>query len=285
MRQLPETSQGAGKSTAACISFKNKYLTFRGVTILYASENIIVLTDFDDCHAHTRKKFKDKVGDPDKVGTACVFDQDGGPVSWRSRSQTSFLNMLLRAAREVVPVTGRTVEKLKAVKVGFRGHAICSFGAVILTPDGQIEPGWHARMVERSREHAVVLRETVEHARDHARRHHPAVSVSLVKDAGLDLFIKVQDPSGLGFEAMHELLKARQPRGWTLHYNENQLCLYPPYLGKRDAAQYYLDSLGGPVDSVIGVGDSDSDLDFLQLCQFVVMPGNSQLFARLTDKK
>lgn len=245
--------------------------------------NIIALADVDDSLCHTKAKFEKKVGAVDVAGTPCVFDGEK-PVSWRSRKQTALANLLLGAAREVVPVTGRTVDKLKAVKVGFGGHAICSFGAVILTPDGQVEPHWHALMSERARQQVDALERIVRGAQS-AAASTPKLSVQRVADQGLDLFVKVQDKdpkaAGMGLVEMGRLLNDIVPPGWTVHENENQLCAYPPYLGKRDAVLYYLEHLAGAVELLIGVGDSKSDLDFLGLCDFVIVPQNSQLFVSL----
>ncbi|MBS2005343.1 MAG: trehalose phosphatase, partial [Cyanobacteria bacterium SZAS LIN-5] len=67
--------------------------------------------------------------------------------------------------------------------------------------------------------------------------------------------------------------------------NGNNFALLPPFLSKERAVEYFLRELAPPHDCLIGIGDSRSDLGFMALCDYVVTPTRSQIFAMLTGSQ
>ncbi|HMY54158.1 MAG TPA: hypothetical protein PKN86_02530 [Candidatus Obscuribacter sp.] len=241
----------------------------------------LVFADIDDNFCHTTGKFRKYVGD-ESLGEACVIDPAGKALSYRSAAQTAYLNWLMDSAN-VVPVTGRSREKFLQVQLGFSGHAIVSFGGLILLADGTPEPGWYNIIKEAAALEADAIKALLAQAKAQAASMDSALNVTLITDEGLDLLVKVQHKEGKNdvLAAMGNGMAEYLPSGWTLHNNEGQLCAYPPFLGKEKACAYYLEHLAAPYSLLIGSGDSLTDLGFIGLCDVMVAPVNSQIFRSL----
>lgn len=243
----------------------------------------LVLADIDDNFCHTVKKFRKYVGDETTLGTPAVIDAAGKPLSYASAKQTAFAHWLL-ATSTVVPVTGRSREKFLQVNLGFTGHAIVSFGGLILLADGTPEPGWFAHIAAASRAEKPVLEAYQADITRGAADISADLKVSRIVDEGLDLLIKVQNTGENAAAEMEQLalvMQQLQPTGWTLHVNEGQLCAYPPFLGKELACRYYLDNLAPAHSLLIGSGDSLTDVGFMSLCDMMLAPTQSQVFKTL----
>ncbi|MBX9952810.1 MAG: hypothetical protein K2Y39_26790 [Candidatus Obscuribacterales bacterium] len=239
--------------------------------------NVIILTDIDDTLCHSVGKFRKYVGDEKALGDACVYDASGKPLSYRSRAQETFLDWLSLAAT-VIPITGRSTESFRHVELGFSSFAITCFGATILHPDGTPDPVWLQHVTAQS---ALAL-PALEALHAVARSSSPSdrTKASIVSDNGLPLFLKVHDAdhNQSRLDAVGDTLQEFLPRGWRMHANEGQLCAYPAYLDKVNAARYFLDNLAGPHSIVVGCGDSLSDTSFISVCDFMVAPIQSQIF-------
>ena len=245
-------------------------------------EQIIVLADIDDHFCHTTKKFRRYVGDEKVVGTPCVFDPAGKPLSFRSRKQTTYLDWLMAQAR-VIPVTGRSSDKFRLVKLGFTSHAIVSFGGIILAPDGVPDPVWLAHIREQSRLEADPLDTLVATL---SRKAAKELDVTKVTDFDIELFLKVQHPESdqSKLDQAAAIIRENLPAGWVVHLNENQLCAYPQFLDKRLAVEYFLANLAGAYSLVIGAGDSHTDTGFMSVCDFMLAPTQSQIFRSLATE-
>lgn len=243
---------------------------------------IILLADIDDNLCHTTKKFRRYVGDETTLGQPCVIDASGQALSFRSAKQRALLDWVMSGAT-VVPLTGRNTEKFRQVQLGFSGYAIVSFGGLILTPEGQPEPGWYEHIAAAARAEADAMQDLLARTKSEAGRIGTNLKVQMISDAGLNLFLKIQhsENNQAELDALGAALKAMAPAAWTVHLNENQLCAYPAFLGKNLATTYFLENLAGPRTLVIGSGDSFTDLCFMELCDFVLAPSQSQIFKKL----
>jgi predicted mannosyl-3-phosphoglycerate phosphatase (HAD superfamily) len=65
---------------------------------------------------------------------------------------------------------------------------------------------------------------------------------------------------------------------YFLHANDNNLSLLPRFLGKEKAVEHVLDQhLAGEPRLTLGMGDSLTDAPFLNLCDYAILPCDSQL--------
>ncbi len=245
----------------------------------------VVFVDLDDTLFQTARK------NP-SAQTVAAVDGEGRPLSYQSDRQTAFLDWLTDGAL-VIPVTGRSVQAFRRVILPLGNRAICSFGGVILDPDGAPNPAWHQRMGPAAAATASALEATQEALRTLAANLAIDVRHRLIHDAGLPLYLSVKHNTNddAETERLAEALSPGLSAGFTLHRNGANMAVLPPYLGKAHAVRFLLDMLhaSGECPSprlTIGVGDSLTDLGYMALCDYAVTPQRAQiadLFAQWTQ--
>lgn len=213
-------------------------------------------------------------------GRVAAVGRDGAPLSYQSARQEAFLREVLGRA-VVVPTTGRNEAALRRVVLPLPGWAVCSFGGLILTPEGTPEPRWHAMVAAESERARSDIEAIVRGALIIAGEAGMDVRASVVCDAGLPLYASVKhnahDEAELAYVA--EGVRAMLPFGWSLHLNGNNLAAMPGFLGKEKAVRWLLDNVATDATLTLGVGDSLTDVGFMGLCDFAIAPtAHSQIF-------
>lgn len=210
-----------------------------------------------------------------------VFNAEGRPISFINRQQRALLDLLASVCR-LIPVTARDIADFRRVRLPFSDYAICSFGTVILTPAGEIEPTWHQLMSEGAERERDNIGSMVEQVMAVATALDMRVYVQLMEDAGLQLYVNVKqiDPEAGRLGRLAEVMLDHLPAGWWTHANGNNLAFLPPFLGKEQAVDWFLTNLAQPHSLRIGLGDSLSDLGFMALSHFAIVPVHSQIFAQ-----
>lgn len=237
----------------------------------------VVFVDLDDTLFQTQRKNL-------HADRLAAVDRNGNPLSFRCGRQEAFLDWLAKDA-VVVPVTGRSVDAFLRVTLPLGLPAICSFGGVILDADGKPEPEWHGRITGAADETAAVMEGMLGTVANAAVGLGMDVRHRIIHDAGLPLYISVKHNTGDG-GAMARLAVAVSPavpEGWTLHLNGHNMALLPPFLGKAPAVAFFLERFvaGEPVLTV-GVGDSLTDVGFMELCDYAIAPTKSQIVSALS---
>ena len=201
---------------------------------------------------------------------------DGTPSGYRTPRLLA-LGKLMEAG-DVIPVTARSREVLARCDVA-QAPAICSNGGVVVGPDGEVDADWRAAIATRVGDgHAI--REVHDRAANAAGvgfRHWT------VDDEGMPLYIvfksNASDEDAVARLSMDIDDGGMLPEGWRMHVNGNNLALMPPWISKREATRHLLARLRAqqPERLVIGIGDSLSDLGFMDECDFAMHPVNSQI--------
>lgn len=229
----------------------------------------VVFVDLDDTLFHTRHK----TGAHASL-VAVAFTSDGAPASFMNERQRAFYDWIAHGA-DVVPTTGRNAAAYRRVSLPFGGWAICSFGGLVLRPDGTADPDWRARMA------ALVEPDTLASLAGVVRGE--GIRVRIVEDDGLPLYLSIKcavgDNARLG--PVRDAMTGAAPPGWQIHLNGHNLSVLPPFLGKEHAVRWYRANVAGEDALAIGVGDSLSDAPFLAACDFAVAPSQSQLLLEL----
>lgn len=240
------------------------------------TETTISLIDLDDSIFQAARKCPAGAA----LGEAAV-DRTGVAHSFCTSKQLALLG-LLTGAGVVVPVTARETDGLKRVRIPFTSHAITSFGAVILTPEGLVEPLWDALM----RPQCVHAQEAHLECLAFVKREASVLGIDsrseLISDIGMPLYVNTKHNNADDFSELtilRDALLGWMPEGWKIHFNGNNLALLPPHLGKDRAVSHYLRELAPDHALVLGLGDSFTDLCFMGLCDFAITPTNSQIFA------
>ncbi len=179
-----------------------------------------------------------------------------------------------------MPVTARARDVLARVDIA-QAPAICANGGCILTASGEPDMVWHARLSAEAREHEApaALYPVLTHGLGAEYRHW------IVSEDGLDLYLVIKSNVGdvPALTALAESLRAALPHGWRIHANGNNLAFLPPWLSKRAAVRYLLESVRTetPGRLVVGIGDSWSDAGFLDLCDMAMIPTAAQLWQHI----
>lgn len=239
----------------------------------------LVFVDLDDTLFQTRGKCP-----PGAELIVAALDRQGQPLSFMTRQQQQFLEWLDRSAH-VIPVTARNSEALGRVHLPFRHGAILDFGAVIQRPDGTLDPVWDSQMRPALLELESALRAIERQWQAWNEELELGLRVRVVSDHGMPLYVVAKHPDS-DLQRLGRLENVWRQTGvdsrFFVHANHNNLCAVPRCVGKEHAVTYFLRTSAGPEPQlVLGVGDSLSDIPFLALCDFAMLPRRSQILKTL----
>jgi len=237
----------------------------------------VYLVDLDDT------LFKSISKHPNSSGLSRVTTATNGHHGHMSASQRGLFSALT-ATGVVIPVTARSSEAFGRVHLDFgTGRAVLANGAVIRDESGRPDPEWGAHTAGIGRRFDPVFAEM---SRLICNEFGPAARSWLVTEEGASAYFCVkmnatEEASVMaGISAAHELLTTRLDlSGMWGHMNGNNLSFTPIGISKRDACVYMIDSLGGRGGALtlVGLGDSLTDLPFMGLCDFMMFPTGSQI--------
>lgn len=232
----------------------------------------IVFTDLDDTLFQTARKCPDQNISGLRLMSRLI---DGSPSGYATKRQEHMLSWF--RAGQVIPVTARGTDVMGRVDIE-QAPAICSNGGCILETDG-VDQKWHSHLVASAATGPAVETVYAEFTASLDDRYRHWV----VSEYGLPLYIVIKSNIDEG-EILNDLDHARlekMPEGWRRHRNGNNLAYLPAWLNKRHAVTYLIEKIraAAPDTPIIGVGDSTSDVGFMDLCDFAIAPTNSQLWA------
>ena len=239
-------------------------------------QNVIVLLDLDNNIFQSQRKC------PDGDITPVAYKTNGEACGFMTPSQQTFFNWLSATAL-VIPNTARDTATFKRAHLPFNSYSICSFGGVILQPDGTVEEAWHQLIAQEAASVEAFLHEVHAKLVSIAATRCFDIRARLVADQGLALYISVKHNNHLNHELV-ELGQAVQewlPKDWTVHFNDNNLAIFPQFLGKEKASKWLIENRIKPTKEavIIGSGDSFTDVPFMAQSHFALMPARSQIFS------
>ncbi|MDR1040937.1 MAG: hypothetical protein LBR80_12405 [Deltaproteobacteria bacterium] len=207
--------------------------------------------------------------------------RDGRDLSYMTPGQV-VLFRLLKAAGALVPVTARNLESFSRVKLPFTDGAILDFGGVILDPDGVPDPEWSARIAPEAAEAQPMLEEALRLAASAASSRGLDAVPRLVGDLGTVFYMVAKSPSRdlAGLAAIMAVLEEALRGEARIWMNGNNLAALPMYLDKGPAVRRFMESRLPEAREeflALGLGDSLSDLGFLDECDLRLTPAGSQL--------
>ena len=244
-------------------------------------QNYIFL-DLDDTLFQTLRKCEHGPDDPALEVRA--FLPDGTPNSYATRKQQWLWQWFQKDFR-IVPVTARDAGAFGRVNLPFREEVVLNHGAVILDRQRQVDRPWMERMRDLLPDYHRKLLAAWENVVAFASRRE-GYKLRMVRDFGIDWFGVVKHRSGLEAPLqtlLEEIVKPHpfvQEGSLYAHLNGNNLAILPKIINKEDAVRYLLAIYRQqhPELLTFGAGDSRTDAPFLALCDYALIPKNTQLF-------
>ena len=239
----------------------------------------IIFTDLDDTLFQTARKMTMHP----RMNDIPASYAKNSKHSWMTPVQSRLFTWLNETTR-LIPVTARSTETLSRCTLPFRDFKIASNGAVILDPKGHPDPNWKERIREISYQFTAfltMLDEFVQNQNAKNKFRH-----WIVREQGLDIYccIKSNGPEAWLDDLQDGLARIIDSR-FLMHRNGNNLAVIPHDITKRAAVKYLSARISIPGIPVLGIGDSLSDLPFMDACDMMIIPTGSQIHETLADRQ
>ena len=233
---------------------------------------LVIFLDLDDTILQTVSKCP-----PDQTLTPAAFNRAGEVLSFMTPAQQRLVAFWSEQAT-VIPVTGRTDSALERVAIPFHSWRITHHGAVIRQPDDLLPIWWHAQVRPLLNAARQSLEKCATWLNANAMAGGYRVSMHSLDDCLTYVSVKADEDSTALTRLQAQLVETGLPPELTLHCNGNNLALMVKGAQKYDAVRRVIAELKRDEPLVtIGVGDSLTDLPFMQLCDFALVPKSSQI--------
>ncbi|WP_045462414.1 HAD family hydrolase [Vibrio hyugaensis] len=240
----------------------------------------ILFTDIDDCFIATKKKFLRN----ERLSIASL-DILGNARSYMSDKQKALLELFIRGGTTIIPVTGRSYCTLQRIQVGslLNSWKIVSHGALIVEPSGDKCQAWLDYLDE---EFPLTMwfdkmKKINESVNELIKSQGVEAKSYIVSEGDFACYICVKCTEGVDYQSIFDsiLLEAHIDVGsMKIHINGRNMALLPPYAQKRLAVEFLANRLDKYDDHLtFTMGDSLSDIPFMKLADFALIPIKSQI--------
>ncbi|MND11927.1 hypothetical protein D3C87_347450 [compost metagenome] len=240
----------------------------------------VALVDLDDTLFNTKRKMVSELGQkPYAIG---ALDRSLQPRSFMTKEQSMLTQWLLNTTM-LIPVTARGTEEMSRVKIPFTSWQSLTHGAVILQPNGEIDPEWQAIIEQDIAPYQETLLSLQQEMTALFAEHNIDGWARINYEYGRPIYLVMKhcDSTKLHeLDIIAEALNGKLEKGqWYVHRNSNNIALLPICISKGRSVEYLLKKLHAQYGQfpVLGLGDSLTDMSFLGLCDWFGMPRNSQL--------
>jgi hydroxymethylpyrimidine pyrophosphatase-like HAD family hydrolase len=227
---------------------------------------IVVFADCDDTLFTTAKKVNDaKIEDCDVYS----YLEDGSPSGYQTPKMKAIAGLL--KGSKIIPVTARSQKVLARCHVP-QYPSICSNGGKILNESGVVDYYWQNQIIKHLKNYDIeeIYRSLISKLSADYRHW-------VVYEDDLPMYIVIKSNND---STLDNVIESKSiPEGWKIHQNGNNLAIIPPWISKRKAVSYLMEKIMMTSDQTlfIGMGDSESDLGFMNLCDYTIYPKNSQI--------
>jgi hydroxymethylpyrimidine pyrophosphatase-like HAD family hydrolase len=244
-----------------------------------------IFLDLDDTLFQTLRKCALGADDPKLQVRA--FLPDGTPNSFATHKQ-QWLWRWLALGFKIVPVTGRDIHAFERVMLTFEEEVVLNHGAVILDKQRNIDSVWMQRMTQALPEYHEKLLAVWAKIEAYCKCCH-GFKLRLVHDFDTTWYgvIKHSDGTETTLKTLLDSIIKVHPHivdgSLYWHLNGNNLAVLPKIINKESAVSYLIDGYKQhhPELVTFGAGDSNSDAPFMSLCDYALIPKNTQLFKAL----
>ncbi|GGM10807.1 HAD-IIB family hydrolase [Deinococcus aerophilus] len=243
---------------------------------------IVAFTDLDDTLFQTRRKLPAGAAGL----TPATVDRDGQPHSFCTPAQSALLAHFAASGVTVVPVTGRDPAAMARVTLPFTSWRVLDHGLTVLRPDGTADPGWREQVLAHLAELAEALAGCTEHVAALAAEHGCRLTRHRAHGAHFMTVLKHPQADAARLEALQlaweALLEERAWAGLHIIANANNVSVLPRHLGKAEAVRYLREQHFPDAALTLALGDSLSDVPFMNACDLALTPPAGQLLRTVT---
>lgn len=244
-----------------------------------------IFLDLDDTLFQTLRKCA--LGADDPALQVRAFLPDGTPNSFATAKQQWLWNWLTQGFK-VVPVTARDFDAYKRVNLSFDQEAVLNHGAVILDKQGGVDRVWMDKILQGLPMYHQKLLALWSEVETYCLRD-SGFKARLVDDFGMTWYGVIKHADGTEASLRGLLDRLLKPHPFICdgslywHINGNNLAVLPKIINKESAVGYLLERYRQQYPQVLtfGAGDSKTDAPFMALCDYALIPKNTQLFNAL----
>lgn len=233
---------------------------------------VIVFSDLDDTLFYAHRKCLDLSGH--KAATALSSGEVGAYSTPQQQALISLFNNSV-----LIPVTGRRMDSLNRVLMDFQGYKIASHGAIVINHQNKLDPTWRLILDKEEPQWRNRMGQLKRQLELDIERLDIEVHVRIVIDQGYACYVCVKgDP--LYLKLLINKTDKQGTEGFIVHANDRNLAFLPPYASKRRAVDFLKQVFNNENNAHItffGFGDSLSDTGFMSICDFQIIPSNSQI--------
>lgn len=186
------------------------------------------------------------------------------------------LYKLIEQSGSIIPITGRSSESIKGLGIPFDSYKIACHGGLILDENNDEVKNW--REISTGPEQEGVLQTILDFWQSVIYRDELPVRIRIVRESGRSIYLSAKGaPEILARLALHLRQGNLLPREYMIHHNHRDMAILPPFVRKEKALNWLREQFFPQKALWLGFGDSDSDLPFMQACDFWVTPAGSQI--------
>ena len=218
-----------------------------------------------------------------------AYLKDGSVISYATPIQDRLWHWL-SGAGSIIPVTARNNNAFSRVDLPFKDEIVLNHGAVILDKHRKLDLDWQAYISDVLPSYHDELLDIWEHVHDQALIK-SELKPRLIEDFGRTWYGVIKhasaDEKALKslFQSTIENHEAIVSGRFYWHFNGNNLAVIPEVISKAKAVRFLIDRYANSYESIftVGIGDSKTDAAFMSLCDYAILPKNTQLGALLHD--
>jgi hydroxymethylpyrimidine pyrophosphatase-like HAD family hydrolase len=246
-----------------------------------------IFLDLDDTLFQTLRKCEFGADDPKLQVRAYL--PDGTPNSFATHKQQWLWDWLSQGFK-IVPVTARDVHAFERCTLLFQEEIVLNHGAVILDKQRQIDKVWMDNILQTLPTYHEKFFDLWAEIESYAQQHQ-GFKPRLVNDFSVTWYgyIKHQDRTEATLKILLDTIIKPHPSiidgSLYWHINGNNLAVLPKIINKENAVRYLMTHYKREYPDLLtfGAGDSRTDAAFITLCDYALIPKNTQLFKTLAD--
>lgn len=246
-----------------------------------------IFLDLDDTLFQTLRKCE--FGADDKRLKVRAYLPNGKPNSFATHKQQWLWDYLAQGFK-LVPVTARDFHAFGRCNLPFEEEVVLNHGAVILNKQRELDKVWFEQITQALPDYQSKFFELWRDIETYCKQH-SGYKARLVNDFDVTWYGYIKHSDGTETILKTLLDTVIKPHhhinnGFLYwHLNGNNLAVLPKIITKENAVAYLLNNYKQQYPELLtfGAGDSKTDAPFMTLCDYALIPKNTQLFKTLQD--